>query len=97
MANTNGAAKQLVAEWSKSQKEAEAAAQALKAAQAKTTQFARGIYEALGTAPFTVKSLGGRKYRAIYKQERTHKVTGKLIPEQWVIMPIAENEAENDF
>lgn len=100
MASNNGAEKALVQEWAKGQKAIEEAQAALKAAHKGNGAHAKAIYEAFGKAPFEVKSLG-RKYRAVYKPERKTEAKdgkpSKTIPESWVVMPIAENEAQRSF
>lgn len=99
MANTaNG--KQMAATidaWAKGQKEVEAAVEALEAARAKTAPHARTIYEALGSKPFSVKALAGRKYRAMHRPSKVSEKTGKASQEVYAVIPVPEFEAQNEY
>jgi hypothetical protein len=82
--------------WAKGQKVVEEATAALESARAGTAGFAKTIYDAMGSKPFTVKALAGRKYRAMHKKERLSKV-GNKIAEQWHVIPVPEFEAEANY
>lgn len=99
MAKTNGdGARELVAAWSKAQKVVEDAQAKLEAARKEASKYSKAIYEALGTRPFAVKSLG-RNYRAIHKVARKAGEGGskRTQDESWVVIPLADNTPENEF
>lgn len=95
MANNGAHEKQLVKEWAEAQAKVEKAQEALQAAQREAGKYSKAIYEAFGTAPFSVKSLG-RSYRAIHKEART-STKGKPIAEQYNVLPLPENTPTRDF
>ncbi len=99
----NGDAKTLVAEWAKARKEVETAQMALDKAQAAAGSFAKDIFAHEGSEPFTVRALGGKKYRCIHKEAQTITVkadgtkTGRNQAESWHVIPVPENEAKNEY
>lgn len=97
MANVKNGAEQakLVAEWAKAQGVTEKAQEALDNARGHSQAFAKALYEAFGTEPFSVKSLG-KKYRAIHKKGGPNR-HGTVLQESWAVIPLAENAATREF
>lgn len=98
-AKTNGnnaAAGASVAAWAATQAEVEKAQSVLDEKRKNQQEHAKAVYEQLGSKPFTVKALGGRKFRAICKKERK-TAKGTVVAEAYMILPVAENEAQAGF
>lgn len=105
MAKDNGATKEqqaAVSAWAKAQADYEQAQAKADAARNAAQSYAKTLYEAFGSEPFSVKSLG-RKYRAVFRKEtaqkdrKTGQLTGKMLPPSWSVIPIAENAPTREF
>lgn len=94
---SNGKFQGTIDAWAKNQKTVEDAMAAVQNARKGLSGYAKAIYAEMGSKPFTVKALGGRKYRAMFKKERTSEKTGKVIAEQYNVIPVPEFETEAEY
>jgi hypothetical protein len=85
----------VVAEWAKAQAASEAASEAADAARKVAQTYAKVLYEAFGTEPFSVKALG-RDYRAIHKKGGLNK-NGTMLQETFAVIPLAQNTPTREF
>lgn len=97
MASNGKLSQATVDAWAKGQKKVEEANAALAEARALVAPYAKQIHDAMGSKPFTVKNLGGKKYRAMHKKARKNEETGRETAPVYFVIPVPEFESEGSY